>query len=360
MRIFIKIDSNTIKEPIYSEIVSAVRTMESVEHDVFVFEFCPLEFTHAQNLLSQHPETYGQDLSFYLPNVATHFNQTEQNREISLGFGGDDFKRRMAEDMGVGMAALFMHKAFGVSWKTILQIPSNNKLVAKRPDFQGNNDRNEIFLFEAKGTTCPKNVAKQINQGLEQVKAFPKESRTKYVVASFFSGAVNTFPSTVFVVDPPGEGKIIEDRNRAIALHYVHVLKFLGLDQQAKAWRELLSADLSIDGNASSQSRERKYWNAKQAYERAWGGELGFEPMEIEDETYLTLSENVETRGGVFQVTRGIENGIFERLKSGDFLGPQGSDDERGLRPRGMPPSLEGDFSLFDDGSLFKVVPIGG
>lgn len=342
MKIFLKLDPLTIQDPVRASIISRTGTLREVEHNLFVFLFSPVEFTHAQKLLSMHPETYGKDLSIYLSNVITHFDRTDETREITLSFGDTDFKRKMSEDMGVGLAAIFMNKAFGVEWKSMIQVPVNKRLQSKRPDFQGFNSAQELFLFEAKGTTSPLNVEKQISKGKEQIKAYSTQAAGKYVIASYFSGDVSTFPSTTFVIDPPANGTPITNPEKVIALHYVRVLTFMGLNEQAAAYRKLLV----LSNKSGSYGYNLRLDVARSDFIKTWEHQPELSEMTHGAKKYAIKTEEVIADGKTFRIDFGLNIEIIKDLK-------QGSINQDYIRK--LESEVSKDVSVFDDGTIFRV-----
>jgi hypothetical protein len=347
MKIFLKLDPQTIKDPIRSDILSRASSLTEAAHDVFVFEFTLQELMHAQALLTQHIEFYGNDLSTYLPSAITHFNRTGPDCEITFNMGGADFKKRMSEDMGVAISSLFMNQAFGIKWQTILQIPPNKKLTYSktRPDFQGTDPSGKMYLFEAKGTTSLTKVEGAIAKGIEQVKGYPLQADGKYVIASYFSGDATTFPSTAFVIDPPSKLDPITDPVIASGLHYVRVLEFMGLRAQAEAYREVVVAK-----NDKESYYNPKYTPAKRELDRVWETMPDLSYEEHKQGVYAMRKELVSIDGTQsFEITYGVHKGVLQGLGEGVF--------EMGST-LGLETYSEENVSFFDDGTLLCIKEI--
>jgi hypothetical protein len=219
----------------------------------------PAVFTHAYLLLAEHPERF-DDISYYLSTIRTFFERSDATGGIVIPPGANpDIKRRLGEDLGVGLAACFMVNMFGVMWETICQIPQNTKLSAKRPDFEGFASVSERFLFEAKGTTALRSVETFLTKALAQVKGYPEYAAAKIAIVSYLSADERFFPSTSFVVDPPELPQGIEpDYETARLLHFEKVLQFVGLSGLAKNYLEDLSSTLAREHR--EKARETISW----------------------------------------------------------------------------------------------------
>jgi hypothetical protein len=206
----------------------------------YLFHIDPIVFTHAYMLMGTHASRFGYDLSLYLSTVNTFFNRNPLQETIRIPNTSQDAKRRLSEDLGVALASLFMVKALNIQWPTISQIPMNNKLAKKRPDFEGFNTAGKRFLFEAKGTTNPSNVETALGHAIEQVKGYPEEAERKLAIVSFFSTDPRLFDSATFVVDPPLPDIVPPDEETSVLLHYEKVLQFCGYANSAVEYLKLL------------------------------------------------------------------------------------------------------------------------
>lgn len=206
----------------------------------------PTVFTHAYLLLANNPQRF-DDVSYYLSTVNTFFERSDTVGGVRIPpTANSDIRKRLCEDLGVGLACYFMVNLFSVSWDSICQIPQNTKLSAKRPDFEGFGLGNERYLFESKGTTALRSVETFLSKAIEQVKAYPEESEARFAVVSYISADERFFPSTSFVVDPPSLPQGIEpDPETARRLHFEKVLQYVGLTELAKEYLEELSVKLA-------------------------------------------------------------------------------------------------------------------
>lgn len=221
-----------------------------------IMSVSPVVFTHAYQLLGEKPQRFGDDLGLYLSTVRTFFERADISGGVDLtGFGNSDSRRRISEDMGVAYASLFMINVFAVTWDTIAQIPQNNKLSAKRPDFEGFANAAERFLFEAKGTTALKSIENAMSAAIGQVKSYPEHANCKFAFVTYLCSDSRYFPTASFVVDPPVSlpDSVPADQRTARLLHVEKALQFGGLPETAKAYMNALSRQLIEEGTASSR-----------------------------------------------------------------------------------------------------------
>lgn len=221
----------------------------------FFLSFSPPVFAHAYALLGNSPQRFGSDLSLYLSTVRSFFERSPSAVTNHVSLAGlnttSDSKKRLAEDLGVALSALFMVESFGVTWDTIAQIPQNNKLSKKRPDFEGFDSSGGRHLFEAKGTTNLGGVESALSKAIDQVKKYPEAALSKLAIVSYLSTDDRFFPSQTFVVDPPMLPDSIDpSRETAVLLHGEKVFQFAGLSQTSAVYLRSLSKHLKLE-NAS-------------------------------------------------------------------------------------------------------------
>ena len=221
----------------------------------YFLSFAPAVFLHAYTLLGNSPQRFGQDLSLYLSTANTFFDRgaTSLVGHVSLvGINISDAKKRLAEDLGVALSALFMVEAFGVGWDTIAQIPQNSQLSKKRPDFEGFDGRNDRHLFEAKGTTVLGSVESALHKAIEQVKKYPEAANSKLAIVTYLASDDRLFPSQTFVVDPPAmPDSVPPTRDVALLLHGGKVFQFAGLPETAAAYIRALAKFLRSEMTTS-------------------------------------------------------------------------------------------------------------
>ncbi len=205
MKIYLKLDSRSINATALGAITTRNSKLSSVEDEVFLYTFDPVVFTHGWELLGSSPLRYGTDLTPYLANTISHFRRIAGAIYLYLDFGDSDFKKKLSEDLGVSLAAMFMVDSYGVEWHTITQIPANRNLSLTRPDFEGFDFSGNRYLFEAKGTSTLSGVLPAIEHAITQVKTYPENALHKFVIASYFSGYRRAFPSYTFVLNQTNE-----------------------------------------------------------------------------------------------------------------------------------------------------------
>lgn len=346
MKTFLRLDPSTIPSAHKQTILAQNNRLTAVEHEVYLLEFELAEFIHAQSLLSQYPHNYGKNLAIYLPTVINHLQTMSSVGEISLGMGDTDFKRKMSEDFGVALAALFMTRSFDIDWTSVSQVPANKALSLKRPDFQSYNRTGELFFFEAKGTTSPNTLEKQISTGKDQVKKYPKPASGKFVIASYLGGDSGTFPTTTFVYDPPHDGSGFSSPKQVIRFHYYHVLNFMGWYSQAEAYLKLLVADFSLDEKDLEVYSMLKNLDAKGHFKKSMSDLEDLPTGSIGEKEYVFTYSEIETSNSKIEIKRGLSFEIFESLRNGEFnldiLKSLETYNENGL-------------SVFNDGTLLSI-----
>jgi hypothetical protein len=244
---------------------SAINAVIGGPSGSYVLEFSPTVFVHAYALLGGNPQRFGLDLSLYLATINAFFDRGSivSKGHLSLdGIGTSDAKKRLAEDMGVALSALFMVEGFGVTWDSIAQIPQNSKLSKKRPDFEGFDKQGSRYLFESKGTTVLGSVESAMHKAIEQVKKYPEAASSKLAVVSYLCADYRFFPSQTFVVDPPAlPDNIPPTKSVAQLLHGEKVFQFAGLPETANKYVKTLSKALNSvakgDGSLSDFGKSK-------------------------------------------------------------------------------------------------------
>lgn len=311
----------------------------------------PSAFTHAYLLLGTHPQRF-DDVSFYLSTINTFFERSDVIGGIKIPTSANsDIRKRLCEDLGVGLACYFMVNLFGVTWSSICQIPQNTKLSAKRPDFESFGRANERYLFESKGTTALRSVEPFLSNAIDQVKAYPEDAEARFAVVSYISADERFFPSTTFVVDPPSLPQGIEpDSETAQHLHFEKVLQYIGLTELAKEYLDELARILA---EARRDGRMRKV---------NWSG--GFRSTQLQLRLQNALKKHLfspSSRAGVSLQEPFVGRSIKDSNTGIElFLGVAVSYLERGITFQGPTRTFEDQFltgdaeltSLFSDGTV--------
>lgn len=239
---------------------SSLSASSELGEQVRFLEIDPAEFTHAYTLLGANPQRFTTDLTLYLSTVRAFFERTDCHRGIEVPANADaDAKKRLSEDLGVALSSKLMASLFGVTWDSITQIPQNNKLSKKRPDFIGFTPTDTSFIFESKGTTVLGSIEKQLSSALGQVKKYPVQARSKIAIVSYLAADKRFFPSSTFVVDPPFPDIVVPDARSARILHGEKILQYLGLEESAGVFLDAVAAKFRLGEAESSKAFERSY-----------------------------------------------------------------------------------------------------
>ncbi len=262
IRTFVHLDNATIDSRLEQQIRSNHAGLTRIDGNVNITAFDSLTFGHASLLLGQHPNRFGYDLSMYLSTLRLFFQRTGQGGFLTLASGSSDFKRRMSEDIGVGLASLFMVRSFRIKWETIAQIPQNRKLSRYTPDFLCFTNNGERFVFEAKGTTQSDKIENVMNKALTQSKSYSEDAQNKFAIVSYFPSSGKQVPPFTFVADPAISDILLPDQEHALLLHYIKALEYSGLRQSRAAYEKLLAAAFEIErkGKGTITSMHRSLW----------------------------------------------------------------------------------------------------
>lgn len=313
-----------------------------------LFNVDPIQFTHAYKLLGANSSQFGYDLSLYLATVNTYFENSGEHQPLQIPQCSQDFKKRLSEDLGVAMAALFMVKAFNIDWRTISQIPANNKLIKKRPDFEAFDYSGRRFIFEAKGTTRPSSVETCLTNAIEQAKGYSEAAERKLAIVSFFSADSRIFDSATFIVDPALPDIVPPDKETSILLHYERVLQFSGLSQSAVEYTKELSKYLRKKTKPTGTEylptrlpdhRRSKFWGSLELEtERS-------QEKRYEDKRFLGSITQTNVGNKMFSIYCGVSEETLNAI--GDF-------DPRPLEAptKTMPNKY---ISIFSDGTLLEI-----
>lgn len=242
-----RIDAPTLRKAGLRPGGANLARIQEVPEDVRYLTINPAAFTHAYLLLGQSPLRFTTHLNYYLAGVNCFFDSTSATGCLEIPpEANTDIRRRLSEDLGVGLAAQFMVDVFGLGWDTITQIPNNAALSKKRPDFIGFTSDGQRYIFEAKGTTQFSGIEKAMSKAIGQVKSYPVGADSKFAIVSYLSADRRFFPSTSFVVDPPALPAIVKlDLETARLLHFEKSLQFVGMEELAVRYIVKLRNELS-------------------------------------------------------------------------------------------------------------------
>lgn len=164
------------------------------------FAFKAVEVKHATELLRSKLPDMHQDTYSYMSATYDYLFFVAGNPFLTLrGIESEDGKRRASEPLGVGVASLFMAKAFGVAWESIEHVRLKGR---ERPDFRCKG-RMGRFVYEAKGTMREDRQNKHFKKGRGQKRNYRGAAKGKFVLSSFFQSTNQTPVSNMRVADPP-------------------------------------------------------------------------------------------------------------------------------------------------------------
>lgn len=322
--------------------------LREIDHEcrLRITKFDPLRFTHVYQLLGQNAANSDHDLTYYLTTVNGFFDRNGGLRQLRLSGPTADIKKRLSEDLGVALAATFMHDCFNVDWRTVAQIPANNALTRKRPDFEGfcGEDRH---IWEAKGFSVLGNAEQALAKALEQVKSYPESSVTKLAIISYLSQDPRLFESSTFVVDPAMPDVVLPDRATAQLLHVEQVLLFAGLRKSASDYLKDLAAYLK----SSPEDRGFAYYRDTV---RTTGRPLLFtlkderdrlQEREFQGKAFTGRRLSAAANGTEIVFWLGVQSDLLDALRSI-------SDLKQFIYTLGTVTAVDGNVSLLSDGTI--------
>jgi len=300
-----------------SKILSNNNSLNIIDsnNNVYMFEFDDVEFAHATLLLGKDSQRFGYNLDYYLTCVLKILGHIERDY-IVLDFGPDDFKRRASEDLGVGLASLFMVKSFNVRWETIYQIPTNRKLSKLTPDFEASQN-GERYIFECKGTTQPNKIEDFLTKALDQVKGYYEPADGKLAIVSYFPKSTRTLPSFMFVADPPQRTDTgwLEKFDK-ILLHYIRALEYANLSNTSRAIREYLAYKVKVKEKEKAEGyiswrEESRLKELESMILKVFEREIQtLEKVDFENLSFIGRWHEIRMRDLSIRVFRGIEEGF--------------------------------------------------
>jgi hypothetical protein len=206
-----------------------------------VAEINPLVFSHYSFLLGSNLKSFGSDLSLYLATIERFFSSAGVVGQITVYNSTEDYKRRISEDLGVGLSTYIMLEMTKGSITTIAQIPKNKNISQLTPDFQGYSANNSLFIYEAKGTTVLSSIAKQVARARKQVKSYPLATKSKFLCVTYLAGQDDLSTSHTIIADPAADASFILEIKLSRLLHLYHVLSFIGLPKSAKVFLSIVA-----------------------------------------------------------------------------------------------------------------------
>ncbi|MCW8129986.1 MAG: hypothetical protein KIS92_06490 [Planctomycetota bacterium] len=330
---------------------TALSSLQELPTDLRFLKINPIVFTHVYLLLGNNPQRFTTDLSLYLKSLEAYFDRTTSVGGIAIPQSANpDLRRRLSEDLGVGLSTYFMVESFGLTWESISQIPANIKLSKTRPDFQGFTKSNDRHIFEAKGTTQLQSIPKFLSKAESQVKAYPNNATSKIAFVSYLCADERFFPSTSFVVDPPSLPESVPpNQQTSVKLHAEKVINYIGLERLSKEYIGILSRELAEElrlskGDESSYTAQRHLRRAREDFHRSLNGVVPkLQPITyknlqflgrtiyvnempyslflgVEKETLLSLSGLYRPARGISSISFSEDNSMFSIFTDGTIL----------------------------------------
>lgn len=352
MKVYFKFDRESVPELIRTQIASLNGNLISLDGETFAFNFDPVVFTHAWQVLTKSPTGFGSDLSMYLAGTYDFFLRNSTSEALCLTVGTTDFKRRISEDLSVALASLFMVNSFGVEWNTIAQIPSNRNLSKLRPDFECFDSAGNRLLYEAKGRSNIASVIDAINKAVSQIKSYPESAIQKLAFITYFCSDERAFPSYTFMIDPQLPDTVLPDQDTAEQLHFLNVLNFGGFYESKKEYLSLLKARFSLksalaEGTVSKRLVNRVN-NAKEAFTIAFDQEAGTKKhYSYLGESFIIRTTELSAGSQTFKISAGIHSETKNRVLA--------EDSSRLLDRSEKILTADDGISVFNDGTLFMV-----
>lgn len=264
-----------------------------------IFAFKPIELisTAGRLLFPLQKNTYQEYINNGLCLLSSLNLDTSSITCININ--DPDQKRRIAETMGVGLGALFMQKTFNLDWETIIQIPGQSS----RADYQANNNLNENFIFECKGTFDQNHQNTQIKHGVRQ--KVQHIANFRIVLSSFLSSINNN--SLLRVVDPfsKKENKI-KDYEFFVLRYYTRLCNFAGFNILGRRlyfeYQNKLKYYTSLHKGKHIPFEEKPFLESEKKYIKS-----------DKEKSYKEIIDNFEYRGRF--VSKGKVNSFFDKVK---------------------------------------------
>ena len=264
-KMMVRLDKDTISQNLLNEIENQNSNLINIRNDIYEFEFDGTELLHASLILNNSQANLGYDIGYYLQSAyyILHRLLHYPDRYIILDIGPSDFKKRASEDFGVGIAALFMHRSFGINWQNISQVPANQKYSRFRPDFIAV-EGNRKFIFEAKGTTQAHKISEFMGKAVQQAKSYSGSAISKLAFVSYFPNSRKIFPSFIFLSDPPIQEDFHElDRWFITMTHYIKILKICGFTRSYQPFIDVIIHKFRLEKEEGWQYRSKISKNLK-------------------------------------------------------------------------------------------------
>ncbi len=298
---------DTIPLPLFKERMYAWQNCVPLNDTMYLGLIDPYEFAHANMLLLSKAARKKNHLRFYVSQVYNFFCGPTEESHCHIDFHGLDSqeKKRLAEDFGVGMSALFMVKCFGLEWDTVAHLPLKKEPT---PDFIGFSGE-EPYIFEAKGTSIPGAVEAAVAKGKRQKDNYLQPANLKLVFCTFIpSNDSQTLPFTV--IDDPVPGPIEVTKSMAKMRHALLMLNFAGFYKSSAAYLRFLSTF-----EKEEEIKDGYYFNVPRYKEYARSFYRTY-TQESESKAQLLVGDNVF----IGEMKESADVSIFYRFRFGLFF----------------------------------------
>lgn len=252
-KILVWLDKKKILQPTIEKILQKKPGLEHLFDNFYIFPFNPMEFVLAEAIHDRKRRRNEDNIQrnlYALLNLFAHIHSINDypNEKHRTEERVDDM-----EHTGVGFSCLFMNKFLDVPWERISPIVR----FEKRPDFIGKVD-DKTYFFEAKGTTQSHKITSKFDEAEKQKNAdgLPP-SDEKFSFVTFVPNKEPSFPSTIFVSDPPSTQIPPLDLKIVILMHYENVLYYANLDKTLSIYLKMLKEEVAMRISKSYDS-ERK------------------------------------------------------------------------------------------------------
>ncbi len=348
-KVMLRLDVNRIDPLTLSVIVHTSQSLRQLDRASYEFQFEDMDLVHAVSLLKSGSES-NRLLGLYLNSVVYVLETADSDPFIALDLTLTDFKRIVAEHLGVGLSSLFMVNVFGVEWETISQLPINKSFSKLTPDFKASSPTEE-YLYESKGTTQADKVSGLMNDATGQVKSYPgRPLNRKLAFVSYIPSSRSSFPATMFLADPVSKILPTLDRESTLMLHYKSVFDYAQMIETSSSLLDLLKQKFRLDiakGHAREFEEKDRYEKLEPKLEEAFARDRHkVTTFEHEGKIYVgkwldTYITNFKTR-----IFMGVDTQIAEKITKGQFniKRLEGKKDAKGHR-----------VSIFSDGTILQM-----
>jgi hypothetical protein len=313
--VLVWLDKNKISRPTIERIIQKKPGLQHIFENYYAFMFNSMEFSLAEAIHKKIRRKKQPNLQRNLHALRNLFENIKSINGYPYDYHSTEDKGKDMENVGVGFSCLFMNKFLTVPWERIAPIVA----IGKRPDHIGISD-DRTYIFEAKGTMEPHKIASKFGEAEEQKKANglpPSDEKLSFV--TYVPDKNPSFPSTIFVSDPPSPQIPPLDRRIVILMHYENVLYYANLDKTRSLYSKVLKVE--IDKRVSSSTTECdngypcNFENLKQKLRAAFNAEKQkLDRLQNSGLEFIGKSFTIQTDKEKFKVFCGIDEKIITNI----------------------------------------------